>query len=58
MKFTTETRLNRLEELLREMENGPLQREALHLLQSLRRDIEGNYAEIRLPIRLSERFKE
>lgn len=55
MKYTTEARLKRLEELLRQMEKGPLQREALHLLQSLKCDIEDNYAEIRLPIRLSNK---
>lgn len=58
MKYTTEARLKRLEQLMREMENGPLQREALHLLQSLRQDIEGNYAEIRLPIRPFDKYKD
>lgn len=55
MKFTTEIRFNRLEALLREMEKGPLQREALHLLQSLRDDVDANYAEIRRPIRLADK---
>ncbi|WP_189597262.1 hypothetical protein [Paenibacillus elgii] len=55
MRFVTKTRLDRLETLLRSIADEQQQKEALHLLESLKRDIEENYAEIRKPIRIYEK---
>ncbi|MBU7317509.1 hypothetical protein [Paenibacillus oleatilyticus] len=52
MRFVTKTRLDRLQTLLRSIADEQQQKEALHLLESLKRDIDENYAEIRRPIRL------
>ncbi|MCP1305690.1 MULTISPECIES: hypothetical protein [Paenibacillus] len=55
MRFVTKTRLDRLQTLLRSIADEQQQKEALHLLESLKRDIDENYAEIRRPIRLYEK---
>lgn len=55
MRFVTKTRLDRLQTLLRSIADEQQQKEALHLLESLKRDIEENYAEIRRPIRIYEK---
>ncbi|MFB6364554.1 hypothetical protein ACFCP7_10870 [Paenibacillus elgii] len=55
MRFVTKTRLDRLQTLLRSISDEQQQKEALHLLESLKRDIDENYAEIRRPIRLYEK---
>jgi hypothetical protein len=58
MRFVTQTRLEHLQRLIRSMANagdGDIQKEALHILESLKRDIEENYAEIRRPVRLFEK---
>lgn len=57
MRFVTKTRLEYLQTLLlQSIEDTKKQKEALHLLESIERDIEENYAEIQRPIRLTERF--
>ncbi|GLI08594.1 hypothetical protein YDYSG_46260 [Paenibacillus tyrfis] len=55
MRFVTKTRLDRLQTLLRSIADEQQQKEALHLLESLKRDIDENYAEIRRPIRIYEK---
>ncbi|SCW41527.1 hypothetical protein SAMN04487970_100654 [Paenibacillus tianmuensis] len=55
MRFGTKTRLDRLQTLLQSIADEQQQKEALHLLESLKRDIDENYAEIRKPIRLYEK---
>lgn len=56
MRFTTKTRLDYLGSLLTQsIEDTKKQKEALHLLESIKRDIDENYAEIQRPIRLTER---
>ncbi|MCP3772941.1 hypothetical protein NLX71_06335 [Paenibacillus sp. MZ04-78.2] len=55
MRFVTKTRLDRLQTLLRSIADEQQQKEALHLLESLKQDIDENYAEIRKPIRLYEK---
>ncbi|CAG7642718.1 hypothetical protein ACFQI7_10970 [Paenibacillus allorhizosphaerae] len=54
MRFVTKTRLDYLQSLIQSMGDGEKQREALHLLESITRDIEENYAEIQRPIRLDK----
>ncbi|RKN64888.1 hypothetical protein [Paenibacillus ginsengarvi] len=49
MRFVTETRMKRLEELLRRIPGDDDRSYALHLLESIRADIERNYAEIQHP---------
>lgn len=53
MRFVTETRLKRLEELLQSIPDHDERSHALHLLNSIRSDIHDNYAEIERPIGLS-----
>ena len=53
MRFVTETRLKRLEELIRSIPDPEEKSHALHLLDSIRNDIDDNYAEIEKPIGLS-----
>lgn len=56
MRFVTKTRLDYLQTLIQTMGgDGTKQREALHLLESIARDIEENYAEIQRPIGLDRR---
>ncbi|MDO3676461.1 hypothetical protein [Paenibacillus ehimensis] len=55
MRFVTKTRLDRLQTLLRSIADEQQQKEALHLLESLKQDIDENYAEIRKPIRIFEK---
>ncbi|CAG7618025.1 hypothetical protein PAESOLCIP111_02075 [Paenibacillus solanacearum] len=55
MRFVTKTRLDYLRSLIESIGSGPKEREALHLLESIARDIEENYAEIERPIRLDRR---
>ncbi|WP_167336449.1 hypothetical protein [Paenibacillus tyrfis] len=55
MRFVTKTRLDRLQTLLRSIADEQQQKEALHLLESLKRDIDENYAEIRRLIRIYEK---
>jgi hypothetical protein len=52
MRFVTKTRLDHLQTLIRFIEDNNKQSEALHILESIKRDIEENYAEILRPIRL------
>lgn len=58
MRFVTETRLNHLKSLIQHISDEHTKKEALHMLESIRHDIEENYAEIRRPIRLHEREKQ
>ncbi|MFH5184998.1 hypothetical protein ACHHV8_21450 [Paenibacillus sp. TAB 01] len=54
MRFVTKTRLDYMQSLLKSaIEDTKKQKEALHLLESIERDIEENYAEIQRPIRLT-----
>ncbi|WP_157279900.1 hypothetical protein [Paenibacillus swuensis] len=46
MRLATKTRLEYLQQLIQSMGNSPEQREAIHILESLHKDIEENYAEI------------
>ena len=55
MRFVTQTRINHLRTLLEQIEDRETQKEAAHLLASLERDIEENYAEIQRPIRIFEK---
>jgi len=55
MRFVTKTRLDYLQTLLRSIEDEGKRKEALHMLESIARDIEENYAEIEKPIRLYEK---
>lgn len=56
MRFVTKTRLDYMQSLLKSsIEDTKKQKEALHLLESIERDIEENYAEIQRPIRLNEK---
>ncbi|PYI51932.1 hypothetical protein [Paenibacillus flagellatus] len=52
MKFVTETRLNLLERLIRSIPDPEERSYALHLLNSIRDDIDRNYASIERPVRL------
>lgn len=54
MRFVTKTRLDHLQSLIRSMGNDSVHKEALHILESIARDIDENYAEIRKPIRIRE----
>ncbi|MCS7463304.1 hypothetical protein N0M98_24580 [Paenibacillus doosanensis] len=54
MRFVTKTRLDHLQTLIRAIADEQKQKEALHILESITRDIEENYAEIERPIRLNE----
>lgn len=53
MRFVTETRLKRLEELIQSIPDSDERSHALHLLSSIRSDIDENYAEIERPFSLS-----
>lgn len=53
MRFVTETRLKRLEELIQLIPEYDERSHALHLLNSIRSDIDDNYAEIEKPISLN-----
>ncbi|WP_165842162.1 hypothetical protein [Paenibacillus xerothermodurans] len=55
MRLVTKTRLDYLETLIKSIEDKTKQSEALHILESIRRDIEENYAEIQKPIGLPRR---
>ncbi|WP_282942073.1 hypothetical protein [Paenibacillus sp. RC67] len=55
MRFVTKTRIDYLQTLLRFIEDEDKQKEALHILDSITRDINENYAEIEKPIRLYEK---
>ncbi|UUZ79083.1 hypothetical protein LJK88_28075 [Paenibacillus sp. P26] len=55
MRLVTKTRLDYLQTLIESINDEKKQREALQLLESIKSDIEENYAEIRRPIRLFER---
>ncbi|MDF2960657.1 MAG: hypothetical protein K0S39_2392 [Paenibacillus sp.] len=55
MRFVTKTRLNHLQTLMEYIGDSEKQKEALHILESIRRDIDENYAEIQKPIRLYEK---
>lgn len=52
MRFVTETRLKLLEDVIRTIPESDARSYALHLLESIRSDLEANYAEIVRPIRL------
>jgi hypothetical protein len=54
VRYVTQWRLDHLQTLLRSIEDRHIQSEAVHLLESIKRDIEENYAEIQRPIRLQE----
>lgn len=58
MRFATETRLNHLLSLIQAINDENKRKEAIHMLGSIRHDIEENYAEIRRPIRLHERDRD
>ncbi|NOU96620.1 hypothetical protein GC093_25865 [Paenibacillus sp. LMG 31456] len=53
MKFVTQTRLKVLEDLVQLIPDLNERSYALHLLKSIRSDIDDNYAEIQKPISLS-----
>ncbi|WP_248927598.1 hypothetical protein [Paenibacillus hamazuiensis] len=53
MKFVTETRLKQLEKLLQLIPEGNDRAYAIHLLNSIRCDIDENYAEIQKPISIA-----
>lgn len=55
MRFVTKTRIEYLQSLLRSIEDETKRKEALHILDSITRDIDENYAEIEKPIRLYEK---
>lgn len=55
MRFVTKTRIDYLQTLLLAIEDRQKQKEALHILESIQRDIEENYAEIQRPIRIYEK---
>lgn len=57
MRLVTKTRLDYLQTLIQSMGDDKAHKEALHILESITRDIEENYAEIRRPIRLHEKLK-
>ncbi|MBP1155611.1 MULTISPECIES: hypothetical protein [unclassified Paenibacillus] len=57
MRLVTKTRLDYLQTLIQSMGYDKAHKEALHILESITRDIEENYAEIRRPIRLPEKLK-
>ncbi|TVY11036.1 hypothetical protein [Paenibacillus cremeus] len=52
MKFVTDTRLKQLEDLVQSIPDVKERAFALHLLNSIRSDIDDNYAEIQRPISL------
>jgi hypothetical protein len=52
MRWVTKTRLDHLHTLLHNINDETTQSEAKHILESIRRDIEENYAEIQKPIRV------
>ncbi|MBE1443061.1 hypothetical protein [Paenibacillus sp. OAS669] len=52
MRLVTKTRIDYLQTLLLCIDDQQKQKEALHILESLTRDINENYAEIEKPIRL------
>lgn len=54
MRYVTQWRLDHLQTPPRSIEDRHIQSEAVHLLESIKRDIEENYAEIQRPIRLQE----
>jgi hypothetical protein len=53
MRFVTETRFKLLEDLIQSIPENDERSLALHLLNSIRSDIDENYAEIKSPISLS-----
>jgi hypothetical protein len=53
MKFVTQTRFKMLEDLVQMIPGLDERSYALHLLKSIRSDIDDNYAEIQNPISLS-----
>jgi hypothetical protein len=53
MKLVTQTRLKVLEDLVQLIPDLNERNYALHLLKSIRSDIDDNYAEIQTPISLS-----
>lgn len=54
MRFVTETRLKLLEDAIRSIPDPDERSYAFHLLNSIRSDIDCNYAEIQRPIRLGD----
>jgi hypothetical protein len=53
MRYVTETRLKLLEDLFLTIPDRKDRSYALHLLNSIRADIDDNYAEIQRPIQVS-----
>ncbi|TMV50043.1 hypothetical protein FE783_10790 [Paenibacillus mesophilus] len=53
MRYVTETRLKLLEDLCHSIPDRKDRSYALHLLDSIRADIDNNYAEIQRPIQVS-----
>lgn len=53
MRYVTETRLKLLEDLFQTIPDRKDRSYALHLLNSIRADIDNNYAEIQRPIQVS-----
>ncbi|ALS22382.1 MULTISPECIES: hypothetical protein [Paenibacillus] len=58
MRFVTKTRLDYLQSMIQAMGNDDEHKLALHILESIKRDIEENYAEIKKPIRLHDKLKD
>jgi len=51
MKYSTKARLDYLEQLVQTLEDAPVKREIISLIESLKADIDVNYAEISKPDR-------
>jgi hypothetical protein len=52
MRWVTKTRLDHLQSLVQSITDVTKLSEANHIIESIRRDIEENYAEIQKPIRV------
>lgn len=51
MKYSTKARFDYLEQLLNTIENQKLKKDTLYFMESIKRDIDENYAEISRPVR-------
>lgn len=58
MRFVTKTRLDYLQTMIQAMGNDEEHKLALHILESIKTDIEENYAEIQKPIRLHDKLRD
>ncbi len=56
MRLITKTRLDYLHDLIESMDGDKKKREAQQVLKSIATDIEENYAEIKLPVRMQDHY--